>query len=445
MISATIKRQKKNRETRKRAIKNGTVALLDFGSTKISCFIIKILAGKESKKFGDMDLQSSVQIIGHKTIKSNGIDGGEIVRILQTETDVMRVLSGAMKQAGERVDFCIASISGGKPRSFISNSSLEMHNKSVGDSEISRVMSAAVSGESLTKNLSKDRTILHSQPVNFSIDNRTGLRDPRGQIGNQISADLHTVTIERYIKDDLENVLNKCDLQIADIVIDSYSAALATLIEDELSLGVACIDIGGGTANISLFKKNELIGTSYVPIGGDDITRDISTIFQVTHATAEKIKVTKGACFSTYADDKAKISIKSNTGDWSFDNREITRADLISVMLPRLEEIFFHIREKLCDLEFQEIGRKIVITGGVSQTQGILDLAEKILGADCRHGRPSFVRGLPDEARGPEFSASCGLIKCLTSPNDEIWDFEFENENPRGVINKAIQWLRENW
>ena len=242
--------QRAMRTMRSAALQRGVIAVLDVGTSKIGCFILKF-EGIEEKIDGDgvgsLAGQSGFQVIGSALTKSRGIEYGEIVSMPETERAIRTALQSAQKLANSRVDHVIACISGGSPRSYGLEGNVNIKSEIVDDRDIADVLgSCGIPAYEL------DREVLHAQPVNFSLDHRTGLSDPRGQIGKNLSVDMHMLTIKEKTIQDLAYCIKRCDLELAGVASSSYVSALSSLVEDEKELGAACIDLGGGSASICL-------------------------------------------------------------------------------------------------------------------------------------------------------------------------------------------------
>jgi cell division protein FtsA len=215
------------------------------------------------------------------------------------------------------------------------------------------------------------REVLHAQPVNFILDHRTGLSDPRGQIGRELSTDMHMLTVDQKVIHDLAYCIKRCDLELAGVASASYVAGLAAMVEDEQELGAACVDMGGGTTTVSVFLKKHMIFSETICMGGDHVTRDISMGLQIPLANAERIKTRNGGLFATGMDDRDMIETGGDTGDWERDRRTVSRTELIGIMRPRVEEILEEVRARLDAAGFEHLpSQQIVLTGGASQVPG---------------------------------------------------------------------------
>tara|TARA_A200000159_G_scaffold160734_1_gene181363 strand:- start:38 stop:1375 length:1338 start_codon:yes stop_codon:yes gene_type:complete len=438
--------QRAMRAMRQSALQRGALAILDLGSTKIGCLILRfdgLDPSLASDQVGSLAGQSSFQVVGSAITRSRGIEFGEISSMQEAERAIRTVLQSAQKMANLRVDHLIACFSGGGPRSYGLNGVVKIENQIVRDEDIARVLSSCD-----LPDIGDGREILHAQPVNFALDHRSGLVDPRGQIGNNLDVDLHILTVRAKTIRDLAHCVKRCDLELAGVASAAYVSGRSTLVEDEQELGAVCIDFGGGSTSYSIFLKKHMIFAGSIMLGGNHVTRDISLGLQVPMAVAEKIKTKNGGLIATGIDDRDLIEVGGEpTGDWEHDRRTVTRSELIGIMRPRIEEILEDVRAQLEIAGFYELkSQKFVLTGGTSQTPGLDTLASRILGQQVRIGRPLRIHRLPQAYSGSSCSALVGLALFAAHPQDEWWDFELPNSSYSSrTVRKAVRWLRENW
>lgn len=437
--------QRAMRQMRRQAMQRGVVAILDIGSSKIACLVLRFDGSgrlSEDNSIGSLAGQSGFRVIGAATTRSRGVQFGEITAMQETERAIRTAVQAAQKMAGVRVDHVIASFAGANPRSYGLDARLELQNQEVTENEIARVLAACEVPE-----YGVGREVLHAQPVNFALDNRSGLADPRGQLGQALSVDMHMLTVDTSTVQNLVRCIQRCDLELAGIASSAYASGYSALVEDEQELGAACIDMGGGSTSISVFMKKHMIYADAVRMGGDHITSDISMGLGVPMAIAERIKTFCGGVHATGADDRDMIDIGGDTGDWEHDRRTVSRAELIGIMRPRVEEILEEVRTRLDVAGFECLpSQQIVLTGGSSQILGLDGLASRILGQQVRLGRPLRVHGLPQSATGPGFSAAVGLSLFAAHPQDEWWDFEMPVDRyPARSFSRAVRWIRDNW
>ena len=433
------------RQMRRQAMQRGVVAILDVGTSKIACLVLRFDGTaklSEDNSIGPMAGQSGFRVIGAATTRSRGVQFGEVTAMAETERAIRTALQAAQKMAEIRVDHVIACLSGANPRSYGLDAQVELEGQVVTESEIARVMAACDVPE-----YGAGRDVLHAQPVNFALDNRSGLIDPRGQLGQALAVDMHMLTVDGAAIQNLAHCIKRCDLELAGIASSAYVSGISALVEDEQELGAACIDMGGGTTGISIFMKKHMIFADCVRMGGDHVTSDISMGLGVPMANAERIKTFCGGVHATGVDDRDMIDIGGDTGDWERDRRAVSRAELIGIMRPRVEEILEEVRARLDAAGFDHLpSQQIVLTGGASQVMGLDGLASRILGQQVRLGRPLRVHGLPQSATGPGFSGAVGLSLFAANPQDEWWDFEIPVDRYAArPFRRAVKWFRDNW
>jgi cell division protein FtsA len=450
--------QRAMRNMRRMAMQKGVIALLDVGSSKMTCLILRFdgemcpislgesqadsSAGGPSFSGSNRAGQALFRIIGAATTKSRGVGFGQIEVMNETERAIRTVVQAAQKMANLKVDQAIACFSGAEPRSYGLAGEIQLHDSFVSEQDVARVLAACD-----MPNLGTSRDVLHAQPVNFSLDARTGLGDPRGQSGNRLACDLHLLTVEDNAVQNLAYCVKRCDLELAGVASSAYLSGLSSLVEDEQELGAACIDMGGGTTGVSVFIKKHMIFADSVMMGGDHVTSDISRGLQVPLAMAEKIKNMHGGVQATGMDDREMIEISGDSGDWDKDRRQISRTELIGIIRPRVEEILEETRVRLDAAGFEHLpSQQIVLTGGAAQLPGMDGLACKILGQRVRLGRPMRINGLPQALTGPAFSSVVGACLFAVQPQDEWWDFEAPSERyPARSLKRALKWFRDNW
>lgn len=437
--------QRAMRNMRKAALQRGVIAILDVGTSKIACLILRfdgLEEGSEPDGVGSMAGQSNFRVIGAATTKSRGVRFGEISAMNETERAIRTAVQAAQKMANVRVDHVIASFSGGEPRSYGLAGEIELQDTVVKENDVARVLAACD-----VPDIGEGREVIHAQPVNFALDHRSGLGDPREQIGNRLACDMHLLTVDAAVVQNLLYCIKRCDLELAGIASSAYVSGVAALVEDERELGAACIDMGGGSTGISIFMKKHMIFADSVRLGGDHVTSDIAQCLHVPTAVAERIKTKHGGVHATGMDDREMIEIGGDSGDWDKDRRQVSRTELIGIIRPRVEEILEQVAERLVAAGFESLpSQQIVLTGGASQIPGLDGLASRILGQRVRMGRPLRVQGLPQAATGPTFASTVGLCLFAAHPQDEWWDFDIPAERyPARSLKRALKWFKDNW
>lgn len=437
--------QKAMRARRKAALQRGLVAVLDVGTTKIACMILQFDPDVQhdiGTSLSTVASHGAFRVIGVATTRSRGVRFGEISTMEETERAIRTVVQAAQKMAKTRVDHVIACMSGAEPRSYGVAGSVPLENGTVSEHDIGAALASCE-----VPDYGQGREAIHAMPVNFALDHRSGLGDPRGQIGNRLSVDMHLLTINTATIEHLLRCIRRCDLELAGFASAAYVSGISALVEDEQELGGACIDFGGGTTGVSIFLKKHMIFADAVRIGGDLITNDISLGLQVSTSVAERLKTFHGGVVATSIDDREYIELGGDTGDYDRDRRKISRAELIGVMRPRAEEILEEVRARLDAAGFEHLpGQRIVLTGGGSQIPGLEGLASRILGQQVRLGKPLRIQGLPQAATGPAFAAGVGLSLYAAHPQDECWDFNLPLPH-QGMqpLKRAVRWFKDNW
>lgn len=437
--------QRAMRAMRRAALQRGLIAVLDIGTSKIACLVLRFDGPgqfREADGVGSMAGQSNFRVIGAATTRSRGVRFGEIGTMAETERAIRTAVQQAQKLAGERIDHVIACLSGGRPASYGLAGQVELPAGKVGEEDVARVLAACDAPD-----FGRGREVLHAQPVNFAVDHRSGLGDPRELAGNRLAVDMHVLTADSDVLGSLAHCIRRCDLELAGVASAAYVSGLASLVEDEQELGAACVDLGGGSTGVSVFIRKHMIFADAVRMGGEHITGDIAKGLRVPHAVAERLKTLNGGIEVTGRDDREMIGLGGDTGDWETDRREVSRADLIGIMRPRVEEILERVREVLDAAGFDHMpSQQIVLTGGGSQIPGLDSLAARMLGPSVRIGRPLRVQGLPHQMTDPGFAASVGLALFAAHPQDEWWDFEMPADRyPARSLRRAVRWFRNNW
>ena len=446
MMTELYESQRAMRNMRKAAMQRGVVAVLDVGTSKIACLILRFdNAGRGALPgdgVGSLAGQAGFRVIGAATTRSRGVRFGEIDAMPETERAIRTALQAAQKMAKVRVDHVIACFSGAGPRSYGLAGEVQVEGDLVTEQDVSRVLAACD-----LPDYGEGREVLHAQPVNFALDHRSGLSDPRGQIGQALATDMHMLTVDAAAVQNLAHCVKRCDLELAGIASAPFVSGISSLVEDEQELGAACIDMGGGTTSLSIFMKKHMIYADAVRMGGDHVTGDISMALQIPFANAERLKTFYGGVHATGMDDREQIEIGGETGDYEHDRRSCTRAELIGIMRPRVEEILEEVRLCLDAAGFDHLpNQQIVLTGGASQIPGLGALASKILGQQVRLGRPLRVHGLPQAATGPGFASAVGMCLFAAHPQDEWWDFDLPlDQFPARSLKRAVRWFRDNW
>ena len=439
--------QRAMRQRRAVAMKRGLVAVLDIGTSKIACLVLKFDPERAESFRGDgvgsLAGQGEFRVIGAATTRARGMEFGEIIAMEEAERAVRTAVQGAQKMANVRLDHVIVCFSGGRPRSYGVHGQSEIEEGAVTEADIGR----AIANADMPDYGVGAREPIHAQPVGFSLDGKAGLKDPRGQVGSTLTVDMHLLTAGARTVQNVMQCVRRCDLELCDLAVSPYVAGLSSLVEDEQELGAACIDFGAGTTGVSIFMKRQMIFADALRVGGSHVTSDISQGLHVSSRVAERLKTFHGGLIATGADDRDVIEIPSPFDEVTGERRSVTRTELIGIIRPRVEEILEDVRDLLDAAGFDYLpGQRVVLTGGGAQLPGLEELATSKLGRQVRSGRPLRVQGLPQAATGPAFSSVVGLAMHTVHPQDECWDFEMPSDvNGNRSIRRALRWFKDNW
>ena len=431
------------------AVKRGRLAVLDIGSSKITCLVLKLDPGRNADAGQNDQLGTSlfgaIEVVGARTVQSRGMRRGEIVDMDEVCRSIRLALLTSEKMAApkvDRVDQVVVSFSGGKPQSFSTTAEVETETGQVTERDLSNVLGACPQPP-----IGDARQILHAQPVEIGVDYQTGITDPRGMTGQKLTVAMHVLAVDARPLSNLMECIRQCDLDLAGVVAAPYASGLSALVEDEQRTGAVCIDMGGGSTSFSVFLRDHLICTEQIRYGGDHVTSDIAAGLLMRSAAAERIKTLYGGLIPTGADDRDLIDAPRIGEEDVPNRRQISRGMLIGVIRPRVEETFRLLRRRLVELGVNEMpGCGIVLTGAASQMPGVDEMATRILGRRPRIGRPIRIAGLPQSLSGPDFSTAVGLATYSLRPHDELWDFDAPRPlSARGRATEMFRWMKASW
>jgi cell division protein FtsA len=301
----------------------------------------------------------------------------------------------------------------------------------------------AILGEGRRRSAEDGRETVHAFPLGFTVDATPGAEDPRGMICETIAAKLHMVDAAQASLLNLGATLLRCDLVVEELVSAPFAGGLATLVEDEKQLGATVIDMGGGTTSIAVFAEGHLIHTAQIPVGGWNVTNDLARGLSTPIAHAERLKTLHGGVLGAPDDEKEWLPVPQ-VGEDEDQIARVPRAMVISIIRPRLEETFELVKDRLESAGLsQDMGRRVVLTGGASQLVGVRELAGRVLERQVRLGRPHPVRGMPETASGPAFAAPLGLLAWGAGEGRPLLDLLPGLDRPNGRFRRFVNWLRD--
>ena len=374
----------------KRSDRNLIVGL-DIGTSKVVALV------------GEMHGDGSLEVIGLGSHPSRGLKKGVVVNIDSTVQSIQRAVEEAELMAGVEIRSVFTGIAGSHVRSLNSHGIVAIKDKEVVSGDVARVMDAAQAVP-----IPADQKILHVLPQEFIIDGQEGIREPIGMSGVRLEARVHIVTGAESAAQNIVKCVQRCGLEVEDIVLEQLASSFAVLTDDEKELGACLVDVGGGTTDIAVFSGGAIRHTAVIPVAGDQVTNDIAVSMRTPTPYAEEIKIRYACALSQLANPDETIEVPS-VGDRP--SRRLARQTLAEIVEPRYEELFMLIRDELRRSGFEEsVAAGVVLTGGSAKMEGAVELAEEIFHMPVRLGSPAGVTGLGDVVRNPIHATGVGLL-----------------------------------
>jgi cell division protein FtsA len=419
------------------------VSVLDIGSTKVVCMIGRLTPREASEVLPGRTHKIEIIGIGHQ--KSRGIKSGVISDLDALEGVIRNAVDAAERQANLTVDSLIVNVSAGRLQSDIYTASIDLGGQEVDQDDVKKVLVAAC-----LQSQRNERAVLHSLPTGFSLDGERGIADPVSMFGDTLGVDMHVLTAERMAVKNIELCVNRAHLSVEGMVATPYASGLAALVDDELELGCAAIDMGGGMTTISVFAEGKLVHADAIGLGGHHVTTDLARGLSTRIEEAERIKVVHGSAWSNSMDDREMVSVPPISVEDHEQPAQIPRALVSKIVRARVEETLEMIRDRIRTSGFSPIvGKRVVLTGGASQLTGLPELARQILARNVRIGRPMGVKGLPAAAKGPAFSTAVGLLIYPQFADIEIHAADHGMlsalSGGNGRIARVSQWLKSSF
>jgi cell division protein FtsA len=374
-----------------KSVEKNLIVGLDIGTSKVVAIVGEIKTGRE------------IEIIGIGSHPSRGLKKGVVVNIESTVQSIQRAVEEAELMAGCEIHSVHAGIAGSHIRSLNSHGIVAIKDHEVTYGDVERVIDAARAVA-----IPADQKILHILPQEFIIDEQEGIKEPIGMSGVRLEARVHMVTGAVSAAQNIVKCVRRCGLDVDDLILEQMSSSYAVLSEDEKELGVCLVDIGGGTTDIAIFTDGSIRHTAVIPIAGDQVTNDIAVALRTPTQHAEDIKVKYACALTQLAADDETIEVPS-IGDRP--SRRLSRQTLAEVVEPRYEELLTLVQAELRRSGFEDlIPGGVVLTGGSSKMEGLIDLAEEVFHMPVRLGVPQYVTGLVDVVRNPIYATGVGLL-----------------------------------
>ena len=374
---------------------------LDIGTSKVVAIV------------GEVSAEGELSVVGIGSHKSIGLKKGVVVNIDSTVQSIQRAVEEAELMAGCQIHSVYVGIAGSHIRSLNSHGIVAIKDREVYAQDLERVIDAAQAVA-----IPADQRILHILPQEYLIDEQEGVKEPLGMSGVRLEAKVHLVTCAVNAAQNIEKCIKRCGLEVDDIILEQLASSYAVLTEDEKELGVCMVDIGGGTTDIAIFTEGAIRHTGVIPIAGDQVTNDIAMALRTPTQHAEEIKIKYACALSKLAGPDETIKVPS-VGDRA--PRDLSRQALAEVVEPRYEELFNLVLAELRRSGFEDIiPAGVVLTGGTSKMEGVIELAEEIFHMPVRLGAPQGIKGLKDIVNNPIYSTGVGLLHYGLTQQDSV-------------------------
>lgn len=370
---------------------NNMIVGLDIGTSKVVAIV------------GEVNSDGSLSIVGIGRHRSRGLKKGTVVNIESTVQSIQRAIEEAELMAGCRIHSVYAGIAGSHIRSMNSHGIVAIRDREVYPADIERVIDAAQAVA-----IPADQKILHILPQEYIIDSQEGVKEPLGMSGVRLEAKVHLVTCANNAYQNIEKCIRRCGLEVDEIILEQLASSYSVLTDDEKELGVCMIDIGGGTTDIAIFTEGAIRHTGVIPIAGDQVTNDIAMALRTPTEFAEDLKIKYACALSQLASPNEMINVPG-VGDRP--SRELSRQALADVVEPRYDELFHLIQAEIRHSGYADVlAAGLVLTGGTSKMEGVVELAEEIFHLPVRIGMPTEIKGLTDIVSNPIYSTGVGLL-----------------------------------
>ncbi len=414
-----------NRVGVQRLARGNTLVGLDVGSSKVAVIV------------GEMGLDGQIQVVGFGSVYSAGIRKGSVVDIENTVRAIEAAIEKAEQMSGRPIDGGYVSITGTSISSLNNRGVVAVANpeQEIVPEDVERVLQAA-----RVIALPHDRRIIHVIPRQYVVDGNDSILDPVGMMGSRLEVETHIVTITNAAVVNLLKCCEKAGFHPQELVLNAYASGEAVLFPAEKELGVVVVDIGGGTTDIAIFEQGTLWHTSVLPVGGDYITSDLAVGLRTPLTQAEIIKKEFGGTLPENTSDSEMVEVPSVGGRDTF---RVSRKMIASIIEPRVQEILGLIKNKLDSSGYQGVlPGGVVLTGGTALTEGIAELAAKILQKPVRIGYPEGVGGLADVIHSPVYATGVGLLLYGAKRSQDVSDHD-EGLSLKGVVGKVRKWIQD--
>jgi len=404
---------------------------LDIGTSKVVAIV-----ASPNLDAGPQD--NALDIIGIGSHPARGMKKGVVVNIESTVQSIQRAIEEAELMAGCQIHSVYAGIAGSHIRSLNSHGTVAIKDKEVTAGDIDRVLDAAKA-----VHFPGDQQLLHVLPQEYIIDNQEGIREPIGMSGVRLEAKVHLITGAVSAAQNITKCIERCGLSVDGIILEQMASSYSVLEQDEKELGVCLVDIGGGTTDIAVFIDGAIRHTAVIPIAGDQVTNDIAVALRTPTQYADEIKMKYACALTQLAREDETIEVPS-VGDRP--PRQLARQTLAEVVEPRYEELLMLVQAELRRSGFEELlAAGVVLTGGSSKMEGVVELAEEVFHLPVRLGLPQHVGGLVDVVRNPIHATGVGLL-LFGNQEESLGQTETKTSSDfKGMLTRMKSWFQGNF
>ncbi|HIC05208.1 MAG TPA: cell division protein FtsA [Nitrospirales bacterium] len=400
---------------------------LDVGTTKICCIVSALTD------------EGAIDVIGLAVSPSRGLRKGVVVNIESTVESIKKAVEEAELMAGVQVNSVYVGIAGSHITGFNSRGYITIRNEDEGVTQADKTR-AHEKAKPSRETFPKDREEIHTLPQTYTVDDQDGIKDPLGICGERLEVDIYIITGAKMTVQNVKRSVQRAGLDVAGVILQPLASSKAVLTSEETELGVAMVDLGGGTADLAIYSQGSLVHTAVLPIGGNHFTQDVAVGFRISQAEAEKIKVAYGSAMSAAVGEDEMFEALGIGGR---PPRSVSRKALAEILEPRAEEMF-----ELVGREIRQAGHEstvvagLVLSGGTALLPGIVDVAERVLDLPVRVGSPCNLNGLRRIVKSPIYATAVGLILEAWRPSEgEKSGLEGTWQQPRNFFHRIKEWF----
>ena len=413
-------------------MRDGIIAVLDVGSSKAACIIARV------------EPDGSVLVLGIGNRACEGVRSGAVTDMAATEEAIRTAVDQAERMAGVSVEGVTLLCAAGYPKSRIVEMEVAIDRHEITQADIEHAIAEARSKMDIA-----DQRLLHNFPAAFAVDGTFGVKNPAGMTATTLSVAMHVITVSEGPVKNLERCVQRAHLEVDDVIVSPYASGLASLVDDELQIGAACVDIGGGTTDVSIFAQGAMVHAEVLPQGGRAVTEEIARHLLTPIGQAERLKTLAGSAICDPAHERDFVDVPQ-VGENSVGGnlRRVPRSELTAIMQAEYERQFMRLGTRLDAMGFVgPAGQHVVLTGGAALSERIRDLAQQILGRHVRIARHRGIPGLPESAQGPQFSAVIGLLgHAIRGEAGRTNQKQRKRQkNTQNLAGKVTEWFRRNF